>query len=455
MAANDSQSKRGGAQSGSRPRRKRAVIIDLPGDSVAEGKSARPHGQPGPVPVSTVGEAPAATATPSRTEQSSAAASGQDADVSSANSGISPPPRQASGFNMLAFAAIGALVVLLGGYLLMFTDLMPPPGRETAETALSETERLTEEIEALRRDIAGVPTNDMTPLADRIAALEQIAGGLTGLRELVDALAVDIQSDRDARLVIVNDLEGLRRELVAAAATAGDPQAAARLSEEIGQLSQRLAAMENAGPSTQMLTLQQQLDRLDGEVIALAEEAEALAADAVDRDRAEGAARALALSNLQASAGRGDGFAAELAALAQLGADPGAVAALEPAALGRVASTAELAADFGDVAVAILDAAHEADPNAGFWERFWDNARGVVVVQPTVPIEADTPPAIISRMQAAVDAGDLEAALAERVGLPETSLAALAGWASRAEERLALDAAIAALAEAVLRQQAE
>jgi hypothetical protein len=52
-------------------------------------------------------------------------------------------------------------------------------------------------------------------------------------------------------------------------------------------------------------------------------------------------------------------------------------------------------------------------------------------------------------MQAAVDAGDLETALEERLGLPETSLAASAAWAAKAEARIALDAAIAGLGAAV------
>ena len=52
-------------------------------------------------------------------------------------------------------------------------------------------------------------------------------------------------------------------------------------------------------------------------------------------------------------------------------------------------------------------------------------------------------------MQAAAEAGNLGAALAEREALPEPALAASADWAASASARLALDAAVAALVGAM------
>lgn len=442
--------------------RRRAVTIDLAANGVAEasipGAGDEPGDEPGDkparIPVTAAGEQSAKRNERATSGVHSDAARPLPIDDNSGNEGAPPPRRSANGLTMFTFAMLGALVVLLGGYLLMFTDVLPPPGSETAETALAETERLTDELEALRRQIADTPPPNIEPVVERVAALEELVGGLAALQLLVDRLAADILANDAVQAAIGRDLESLRRDFVAGAAAAGDPEAAAQLGEEINLLGERLTAVEDAGPPDLVMAMQRQIDFLEAEVLTLAEEAALLSADAADRGRAEAAARALAFSNLQSAADRGEGFSAQLAVLAELGINRDALSLLEPAALGGVVGMATLVDAFPDTVTAILDAVTQADPDAGFWERFWDNARGVVTVQPTVPVDGDTPPAIISRMQAAVDNGDLEAALAERLSLPQVGIEASADWAALAEERIALDAAIEALAEAMLQRQA-
>ncbi len=118
---------------------------------------------------------------------------------------------------------------------------------------------------------------------------------------------------------------------------------------------------------------------------------------------------------------------------------PDLVSKLRPYATTGVASEAELARAFPDVADAILAATAEADPNTGFVGRVLNAVSHLVSVRPAGPIEGSDPPAIVSRMRAAVDKGDLAAALNERRGLPESGLAASADWAKDAEARVALD----------------
>lgn len=66
----------------------------------------------------------------------------------------------------------------------------------------------------------------------------------------------------------------------------------------------------------------------------------------------------------------------------------------------------------------------------------------------TVAREGDDADAVLSRMQAAVDAGDLTAALALRPALPEPAQAPLAEWAAQAEALLAAQTALSALISA-------
>ncbi|PCD76634.1 COG4223 family protein [Pseudothioclava arenosa] len=61
--------------------------------------------------------------------------------------------------------------------------------------------------------------------------------------------------------------------------------------------------------------------------------------------------------------------------------------------------------------------------------------------------DGDGPDAILSRAQAAVDAGDLATALAEIGALPEAGQAPMAGWAVLAQRRIDASTALAALAE--------
>ena len=109
---------------------------------------------------------------------------------------------------------------------------------------------------------------------------------------------------------------------------------------------------------------------------------------------------------------------------------------------------AALQADFPGVADAVLDALDVPASDAGFLDRVASFGRGLVSIRPIEAIPGDTPVAALSRMQVAVDRGDLATALAERDALPAAGQAASAGWAASAEARIAVDRALAALAAA-------
>ncbi len=456
MAANEGQPKQNAGQARSR---RRPVTIDLPADRVTpsdEAKAEEPASAQTGVPVSIAGEEPAKSEPPRNDESAADAGTPPPRSPRQPAADIGrPPPRSSNAFALITFAVIGALVVLLGGYLLMFTDILPPPGRDTADNALAETQRLEDEIATLQQQLAAVPTTDLTPLANRVAALEQATAGIAALQQQVADLATTMADNQTEQQAIANDLAELNRETTAAAAAGGDPQAAAQLANEINALSDRLAALEGAGPSQQVVALQQGLQDLQTQVVALAETTQTLAAGAENQNRTADAARVLAYNNLRAVA-EGDGpFTAELAVLTELGVPGDALAGLQADAATGVPSKATLAAGFPDVADAILQATNEPDAAAGFWARLVANAQNVVTVRPNVPIEGDTPIAIVSRMQAAIDAGNLATALSERATLPQAGIDASTDWAADVQRRIDLDAALADLAGALQPQQAQ
>ena len=62
------------------------------------------------------------------------------------------------------------------------------------------------------------------------------------------------------------------------------------------------------------------------------------------------------------------------------------------------------------------------------------------------PRDGTDPDAVLSRAEAAVNTGDLPAALSELAALPPEAVAAAALWRGQAELRLAAEAAVADLA---------
>lgn len=424
-------------QTGRRPAQKAPVTIDLPAERIEPAPPPppppprRPAAEPSGAPPQNPSERP-----PLRTE---------------------PPRRRGPGLlGVLLGAVIGGAVVFGAGWLLLRDRLEGPADDGAAAAALAETQRLTTELEALRATVAAIPAPDFSPLTARLAALEAATADLPDIRTgIADATrtAANAADGAAAQTATIDrltaDLADLAQRTLTAAVAGGDPLAIAALNEDLAAFEQRIGALERAGPPPQLATLQRRVDDLAQQIAGFATTATALQGDTAERERTEAAARALALSGLQAAASRGEPFAGQLAVLSQLGVAPGALAALEPYAATPPPTAAELAARFPAVAAAVLEATNVTDPNANFLERLLGNARTVVTVRPTEPIDGTTPEAILSRMQAAADAGNFSAALAERDALPDAGQAASADWAAGASARIALDGAVAALIRAM------
>jgi hypothetical protein len=188
---------------------------------------------------------------------------------------------------------------------------------------------------------------------------------------------------------------------------------------------------------------------LSGRVDALADQVAGLAERPAVPAEGDKAARALAIATLQQGAARGGGFASELAMIAALSPDSPELAPLKSLAETGAPSAAALAAAFPDIGDAILKAAASAGASEGVADRLMSRLRGLVTIRPVGPVAGDSPEAIVSRMQAAVDKGDLGMALKEREGLDEAGKAASATWAKAAAERVAIDDLVSKLIAAV------
>ncbi|MEO8669582.1 MAG: hypothetical protein ABI399_13760, partial [Bauldia sp.] len=187
---------------------------------------------------------------------------------------------------------------------------------------------------------------------------------------------------------------------------------------------------------------------LSGRLDALADQMQTLASRPNTAIDSEKAARAVAIGTLRQAAARGGSFTADLAMVEALAGDPADLDELRPLAATGAPALATLAADFPAVGDAILAAGFAGD-KGGIVERLIAHARGLVTVRPVGPIAGDDPAAIVSRMQAAVDKGDLAGALKERDALPALEQTASAAWAAAAADRLAIDRLVEKLVAAL------
>lgn len=312
-----------------------------------------------------------------------------------------PPPHRSGNAGTLAAGILGGLIALIGAGSLQYGGYLPAFGPERGGDASAVT-ALAAEVEALKArlsETAPASPVDLAPIETRIAALESAAGESAG-------------------------------------AAGADPQAIGKLEGDVGRLTNELATLREAVARTgeTVSATQSQLT----ERIAAAEQK-------LDEPRSDiEMARAVAASALKTAIDRGGPYLAELEAFASVAPDDPSVAGLrEHAAIG-VASRSDLARDFQGAADAILDAVHQPEGDQGILNRLMSSAASAIRVRPVGSIEGDSPEAIVARIETKLQNGDFKGAQIEWQTLPEKGQAAAADYKRKLDERVTVEALIAA-----------
>ena len=293
-------------------------------------------------------------------------------------------------------------------------DSLPAPPDPSAEI-----ERLEAGLSGVRDDIATLQdriesvetrpapqepasdgdTPDLTRLEDRIAALEDRLAPQPSDGGVTEEALAQTEDDLAAQMTEISEtVSGLETEL------------SADLDAAVSRLEERLAA---------------QRDDID------ALQSQRAAEEEVARDSARGTLRRAALTQVQTALDTGAPFAEALDELRETGAEvPDALASV---AGDGVPTQAALEADFPDAARAALATVRaETDDLTGSVGDFLRSQLGIRSLEPR---EGDDADAILSRADAAVSEGRLDAALSEIAGLPEVAQSALSDWTARAEAR--------------------
>ncbi|MEM9320110.1 MAG: hypothetical protein AAGA70_14060 [Pseudomonadota bacterium] len=346
------------------------------------------------------------------TEEPSQITEEEQAPVAATASTMEHPEAQARGpgFFPLAFGGIVAGAIgFAAGYVFDLNNGTNTRLEElsgTLQTQSADIAALGEATDGLNAAVAELP-----PAPD----LSGIDAALADLGGQVDAIATEI-SAIDTRLA---DVE-------ARPVFSGDPEAdeaamAAAIDQIRGELSAQQA--ENAILAEDIRTM---ADEAAGRIAEAEARAEATASDATAQ---------AAISELRIAIASGTPFAEPLAAVAE------AQSLDVPEAISMVAESgvptlAELEARFPAAARAALPLALQAIAGDTAGERLGAFLRSQVGGRSLEPQPGDDPDAVLSRAGAAVETGNVTAALEELTALPDPALDAMGDWIEDAAARV-------------------
>jgi hypothetical protein len=334
---------------------------------------------------------------------------------------------------------------------------------------------------------------DLAPIESRLSKLESAPapagdaaalGALDSRIKTLEERKVETPPDLSDLTSRVTRLEGSMNALAETAKEGGSVPDAAALDAKIGDLEQRLQgkidsalAAQQGESTTDLKDLQKEVEALKAKLGALAEAH--LAGDtsdlapqlttldqriakleaalpelstAIDRSSAsaKSGAAAIAFANLRNAVAAGRPYAAELAALRSLIPDPGDLGALPSHAETGIPTVPELSASLTKLAQASA-AQPPAPAETSILDSMMASAKSAISIR---RIGADTtgdePAAVLARAEAALQQGDLAAAIKEIETLPAPSRDAFAGWLDDARARASANDTLSKLESTVL-----
>ena len=192
--------------------------------------------------------------------------------------------------------------------------------------------------------------------------------------------------------------------------------------------------------------LDQRIDKLEEALPALSTAIDKSAASA------KSGAAAIAFANLRNAVAAGRPYGAELAAMKSLLPESSALGTLPSYAEKGIPTVAELARNLQKTSEAgVLPPPQQPPAESSFLDSMIASAKSAVSIRRVGETAAGAEPqAIVTRAKAALDQGDLAAAIKDVEALPAPDRDAYAGWLDDARVRLSANATLSALESAVL-----
>ena len=374
----------------------------------------------------------AALAAPTESVQSDATdAENTTATVDTAPPQVHPATQHVSLWPIAVAILVGALIAVGGAYVLHSMDDVPK-SLAAYDSRLSVLEH--------RPAPTPLPTPqvDESRLDKRIGTLESgvqsTAASLTHLQQNVQHLVAAQKQSETALEQAQTELKQVAQDASAKiAAPTLPPVDLAPLTTRVGKLQDRLGKFED-----RLASLDQRLDTLVAKFDDEMHKAQ------VAKDHWEQVATARAAANavaiiaidLRRKVEAGVAFEDDLAALANHGVDKSALARLDPVAATGVASPAALAKQFAAVESDILATQPGPKKADGFLSRLAQDAAHLVRIRKIGDMTGDDLPARVARIDAALKAGHVEAALREWNDLPDAAKAKSKAFGVATQQRI-------------------
>jgi hypothetical protein len=334
---------------------------------------------------------------------------------------------------------------------------------------------------------------DLAPIESRLSKLESAPapagdaaalGALDSRIKTLEERKVETPPDLSDLTSRVTRLEGSMNALAETAKEGGSVPDAAALDAKIGDLEQRLQgkidsalAAQQGESTTGLKDLQKEVEALKAKLGALAEAH--LAGDtsdlapqlttldqriakleaalpelstAIDQSAAsaKSGAAAIAFANLRNAVTAGRPYAAELAALKSLIPDPGDLGALPSHAETGIPTVAELTGNLTKLAEASA-APPPAPAGTSILDSMMASAKSAISIRRIgADVTGDEPAAVLARAEAALNQGDLAAAIKEVESLPAQARDPFAGWLDDARARASANDSLSKLESTVL-----
>jgi len=318
-----------------------------------------------------------------------------------------PPPKaaRARGAGLALVASLLALAGAGASLWLTFNARETSSASEAAAALAQRLDRLERRVGAVENKPAPV-IPDTAPLAARIAS-------------------IDTKADRIAA-------EATRAAQMAEEALRKPPAPAPSDAKiDLSPLEQRIAALEQrAMPQID----EARLSKIEHDLASVRRNT-----DSAERNR--GPAMAIVATSLQQKLDRGESFSREMAALEKLDADSNLLSKLKPLAASGLTPPQKLAQDFSNRASALLRAAQPAPENEDLLERIVRSAASLIRIRPAGDTTQDHAPALISRIEAALQRHDVATAVTLFEKLPATAQDQARDWAQLAKARAQADTA--------------
>lgn len=317
-------------------------------------------------------------------------------------------------------------------------DAQPP----VPEELTSLDTRLTQTIDALRGDTS----SRLADLTGQLDALRGRMDGMTGAAPAEGGETAPASPSPAQNAELTARLDSMQQAIDALSASLAALQSAATSTEAAIRMVSD-AQGRNAGTLTSLsaeLTAateesRKSLDALKAEAGELTQRLAAVESTMGDATAREMAARAVAVSALKTAVDAGKPFETELAALRASLPEGADIALLESHAAQGIAPQQKLMAEFAPVARAIHATFAKPAEDGSILGSLTSSAASIFTVRGPGDASGQGPEAALRRMENAVAAGDLPAALAAYDELPEAAKAAGADWAASARARVAVD----------------